>query len=61
MTNMIASQVQGPATDRWEAEVGVLIIKFHFSHSHCSFDRHRPRTLKIWIHRWAWCGSLGLG
>ena len=47
MTNMIASQVQGPATDRWEAEVGVLIIKFHFSHSHCSFDRHRPRTLII--------------
>ena len=24
-----------------------LIIKFHFSHSHCSFDRPRPRALII--------------
>ena len=61
MTDLITMQVQGPATDRWEAEVSVLIINFHFSHSHCSFGRHPPRTLIIVIHRWAWCGSLGLG
>ena len=61
MTDLITMQVQGPATDRWEAEVSVLIIKFHSIHSHCSFDRHRPRTLIILIYRWAWCGSLGLG
>ena len=54
MTNMIASQVQGPATDRWEAEVSVhkvslFSLKLFFWSSSSPYSHYRdPQVGLVW-------------